>query len=190
MLGLMSVAFLAACEKQPTGNNPVNLDNNIVYVDENTEVEDNEIDNSVVDVETVENNVVESMEVEVENQNSNWPRTSLTISDLDEIDTLFFPRWYSYERYGWDNPEVSESWEYFYPDWVDHKLLLPVHETMVSREVVSSKLDSWRIYTLTNVTLEDWWNLSVLYVNDATTLEYMSASVSDDVWATLYVFKY
>ena len=71
MLGLMSVAFLAACEKQPTDNNPVNLDNNIVYVDENTEVEDNEIDNSVVDVETVENNVVESMEVEVENQNSN-----------------------------------------------------------------------------------------------------------------------
>ena len=55
---------------------------------------------------------------------------------------------------------------------------------------MSSTLEDGMFYTLTNVTLQDWGTLSVLYVNDAVTLEYLSASVSDEIGTTLYVFKY
>ena len=187
MLGLMTVAFLAACEKEPVNNNPENVDSNIVHVDEGGEVDNSVVDNPVID--EVVNELTEVNEPDV-SANQAWPRTSLSIADLNEIDSLLFPKWYSYESYSWDTMETSDSWEYVYPAGVDHSLLLPVHATMANREVVSSTLEDGMFYTLTNVTLQDWGTLSVLYVNDAVTLEYLSASVSDEIGTTLYVFKY
>jgi hypothetical protein len=145
------------------------------------------VDSTVID--EVVDGLTEVNEPDV-SVNQTWPRTSLSIADLNEIDSLLFPKWYSYESYSWDTMETSDSWEYVYPADVDHSLLLPVHATMASREVVSSTLEDGMFYTLTNVTLQDWGTLSVLYVNDAVTLEYLSASVSDEIGTTLYVFKY
>ena len=172
MLGLVMVTFLAACNnKQPADNNPVNVDNEIVNVED--------VDSENTNIEDVDNEDGDGV-----------LKSSLTINDLDEIDLILFPKGYSYEVYWPEDLEPVDEWEYVYPDDIDHSLLLPIHATMAKREVISSTLDSWMIYTVTSVTLQDWTLVSVVYFNDPVTLQYIAASVNNATETTLYTFKY
>ena len=115
---------------------------------------------------------------------------SLTIEDLDLIDEKVFPRSYSYEVYNWENNEATDTWEYTYPEDLSHTLLIPVHATMASREVISSAIEDGMIYTNVKWTLQDGTEVMILYINDPITLEYVAASVNTEVDTTLYTFYY
>jgi len=186
MLGLVMVAFLAACNnKQPADNNPVNVDNGVVYVDDSGEAVDTNVDGNV------EENDVESNEVDYERAEvAETMKTSLTLDDLNEIDSVLFPKGYTYGVYGMDSIEALDSWEYVYPSDIDHSLLLPIHATMASRDVISSELINGNIYTITNVTLQDWTTVAVLYINDPVSLQYVSATVNTETESTVYTFQY
>ena len=73
---------------------------------------------------------------------------------------------------------------------MDSSLLLPIHATMASREVVSSSIEDGMIYTMTLVKLQDDTEVKVLYINDPITLQYVAASVEMANEITLYTFYY
>ena len=118
--------------------------------------------------------------------------TSLTTEDLDRIDEYRFPKSYTYSVYGWNMRDSEiESWAYVYPEKVKHKFLLPVHEEMTYRSVVSSVVDENNvIITTMRVTLDDGETYSVKYMNNSDTLKYMEALVETPTRITSYMFEY
>ena len=115
-------------------------------------------------------------------------KTPLTLEDLDRINRNRFPVSYTYSVY--DGENVVETWEYIYPENVDHNILLPIEETMVDRKVISSVMNHDRINTTIDITLENGESYSVLYIIDPDTLEYLWASLSTPTTTTLYTFNY
>ena len=115
-------------------------------------------------------------------------KTPLTLEDLDRINRNRFPVSYTYSVY--DGENVVETWEYIYPENVDHNILLPIEKTMVDRKVISSVMSHDRINTLVDVTLKNWESYSILYIVDPDTLEYLGASLSTPTATTLYTFSY
>ena len=183
MFGLMVVLFLSACNKWQEPNSlVVNEDDNpdvVVDLGEWVEVDNWEVDNWEVD-----NVEVDNWEVD----NVNEAKTSLTLADLNEIETLSFPISYSYEKYWRESSEPSDSGTYSYPD--NNHWLLPIYENIVSREVIESESDWWWIYTTVKAILDDESECSIVYMNDPVTLRYVAATVSDENWSTLYSFNY
>lgn len=198
-LGLMTVVFLAACEKQPSNVDVVDNPDIVVNVnweDGGENIENGEIEN-IDNIDNGEINFVENGGVdnwEVDNWEANivetYAKTSLTVDDLNEIDSVLFPIWYNYQVYDSQTWDPKDQWEYVYPEDISHTLLLPIHATMANREIVSSAIEDGMIYTLANVELQDWSVAMVLYINNPTTLEYLSASVNTDSEVTLYGFNY
>ena len=115
-------------------------------------------------------------------------KTPLSLEDLDRINRNKFPVSYTYSVY--DGENVVETWEYIYPENVDHNILLPIEETMMDRKVISSVMSHDRINTLVDVTLKNWESYSILYIIDPDTLEYLGASLSTPTATTLYTFSY
>ena len=182
MLGLMTVMFLAACEKQP-GN--VNVENNP------NEVVDVNLENGGEGVDNGEIENFDNWEVDMNGGDEQvYAKTSLTVEDLNEIDSVLFPAWYNYQVYDSQTWDPKDQWEYVYPEDVSHTLLLPIHATMANREIISSSIEDWNIYTLANVELQDGTTAMVLYINSPVTLEYLSASVNTDSEVILYGFNY
>jgi len=118
-----------------------------------------------------------------------WAKTSLTNEELEEVIDTHFPKWFTYSVYNTET-EASSEWEYTYPEDLDHSLLLPIHATMASREVLSSWIEDGMIYTLTNVTLQDDTVVSVLYIVDPVTLNFVAANVENGNEITNYQFVY
>lgn len=118
-----------------------------------------------------------------------WAKTSLTNEELDELAETNFPKSYTYTTYNVETQE-SNNGEYTYPEDISHTLLLPIHATMASREVVSSGIEDGMIYTLTNVTLQDDTVVSVLYIVDPITLNFVAANVENGNEMTNYQFAY
>ena len=115
-------------------------------------------------------------------------KTSLATEDLDALEELLFPVSYSYETYQLEDWSIADAGEHVY-GLAYHKLL-PVHESMVSREVTSSEVEDWMIYTRADLTLADGSIVPVLYINDLNTLQYGFAAVYGDTETTLYTFSY
>ena len=115
-------------------------------------------------------------------------KTPLTLEDLNRINKNKFPASYTYTVYDVDT--IIETWEYVYPENVNHDVLLPIEETMVNKEVISSVMSHDRINTLVDVTLKNWESYSILYIIDPDTLEYLGASLSTPTATTLYTFSY
>ena len=91
-------------------------------------------------------------------------KTPLTLEDLDRINRNRFPVSYTYSVY--DGENVVETWEYIYPENVNHEVLLPIEEAMVNKEIISSVMSHDRINTLVDVTLKNWESYSILYIFD------------------------
>ena len=117
-----------------------------------------------------------------------YGKTSLTTEDLNALDELLFPASYSYETYQLEDWSIADAGEYVYTD-TDH-ILLPIHEKMVNREITSSSIEDWMIYTRADLTLDDESIVSALYINDLNTLKYGFAAVYTDTDTTLYTFSY
>ena len=114
----------------------------------------------------------------------------LTIEDLDRLDETQFPKGYTYTRSNSEDESLAISWEFTYPEDFSHTLLIPEHATMASREVISSWIEDWMIYTLTNVTLQDGTVIEVLYINNPETLDYVAAGVQNWTENANYQFIY
>ena len=116
-------------------------------------------------------------------------KTSLTNEELDELAETHFPASYTYTVYN-TKTEQSDSGEYIYPEDASHTLLLPIHATMASREVVNSGIEDWMIYTDTKVTLQDGTEVNVLYIVNPETLDFVAANVENGSEIKNYQFAY
>lgn len=113
----------------------------------------------------------------------------LTIEDLDKIDEENFPKWYTYSEYN-SADESKDEWSYTYPEDISHTLLLPIHATMASREIISSGIEDGMIYTLTKATLQDETEVQILYIVNPKTKDYVAATVENWTTTTNYQFIY
>jgi hypothetical protein len=77
-----------------------------------------------------------------------------------------------------------------YPESGNHDVLLPIEETMVNKEIISSVMSHDRINTLVDITLKNGESYSILYIIDPDTLEYLGASLSTPKNTILYTFNY
>lgn len=118
-----------------------------------------------------------------------WAKTALTDEELEEIIDTHFPKWYDFSVYNTET-EVVTDWSYTYPEDLDHSLLLPIHATMASREILSSGIEDGMIYTDTKVTLQDGTEVSVLYIVNPETLDFVAANVENGNEITNYQFVY
>lgn len=176
MFGLMAITCLAACDNnasdQPDVENP---------------------DTQVVDANITNNQWEENQWNELNPEESRadlYAKTSLTNEDFDEIDASLFPISYTYETYNWETWEMTDSGEYTYPEDIDHSLLLPIHATMIERSIESSSIEDDMIYSSTTATLQDGTIVSILYINNPATLQYVAASVNNGSETSLYTFSY
>ena len=119
-----------------------------------------------------------------------WVKTSLTNEELDGLTETNFPKWYTYSSFDMTTNESLGEWEETYPEDISHTLLLPIHATMASREVLSSWIEDGMIYTLTKVILQDDTEVQVLYIVDPVTLNFVAASVENGNTSTNYQFVY
>ncbi len=121
-----------------------------------------------------------------------YNRTPLNLEDLDRISEVNFPKSYTYEVFNREENKdwPIETWEYVYPEDISHRLLLPIHEEMVERNLVSSLMNNDEVHTVVNITLEDGISYSVTYITDPETMRYNRAIMSTPIWTTLYTFKY
>lgn len=133
----------------------------------------------------VENVEDENVDIEL----PEWAKTSLSNKELEEVINTHFPKWYAYSLYNTETEESSE-WEYTYPEDLDHSLLLPIHATMASREILSSTIEDGMIYTNTKVTLQDNTEVNILYIVNPETLDFVAANVENGNEITNYQFVY
>ena len=119
-------------------------------------------------------------------------KTPLNLEDLDRISEINFPKSYSYEIYNWEewNDWPTETWEYIYPEGISHRLLLPIHDEMVERNVVSSLMNNGEVHTVVNITLEDEITYTLTYVTDPDTIQYDRALLNTPMGTTVYTFNY
>ena len=113
----------------------------------------------------------------------------LTVEDIEKLEENNFPKGYTYSVYN-SETEKSSTWDYTYPEDLSHTLLIPIHATMANREVESSWIEDWMIYTLTKVTLQDSTEVSVLYITDPDTNNFVAATVENGDEITNYQFIY
>ena len=117
-------------------------------------------------------------------------KSSLTVEDFDTIDEELLPVSYTYQVYK-DGADASiDSWSYVYPGSEIESLLIPEHEEMTNRHILSSNLENGFIYTVSEVTLKDGSNAIISYVNDPDSLKYLAAIVEISWNVVLYNFNY
>lgn len=146
-------------------------------------------ENNNEDVQNLTDNSVVSLQDKKDPLKDLYWKTSLTVDDLDRIDEFKFPKSYTYSKYDWNNwNSMVETWDHVYPRGVN--ILLPIHESMVKREVISSMMDNDRISTTVDITLSNGESYPVKYVNDSDTLEYVWASLNTPTSTILYTFEY
>ena len=117
-------------------------------------------------------------------------KSSLTIEDLNTIDEELLPESYTYQVYQ-DGVDASvDSWSYVYPSSEIESLLIPEHENMSNRRIISSNLEDGFIYTVSEVTLKDGSNAIISYVNDPDSLKYLATIVETSGNVVLYNFNY
>lgn len=186
MLGLMAVTCLAACNNNPSANqgqqNP-EQGNSAKVAQANVDMGDEQ--EALGEEEHTEDN-----QESTGSESAQIVKRELSIDDLNEIDSVLFPVSYTYETYNWETWEMTDSGEYVYPEDIDHSLLLPIHATMAERTVDSSSIEDDMIYTTSTVTLQDGNVISILYINNPSTLQYVAASVNNGSETTLYTFAY
>lgn len=119
-----------------------------------------------------------------------WAKTSLTIEELEDLEETHFPKSYFFSTYNMKENLIGEEGTVVYAEDISHTLLIPEHATMASREVLSSGIEDGMIYTITQVTLQDDTVISVLYIVDPVTLNFVAANVENWDITTNYQFAY
>lgn len=206
IVALLAVATLAGCNKAPVENpnenaeiaNPasvyceenggtLNLEEWLCMFDDGSYCEEWSYYNNECQPGEIIYNTVDDENIDVELPE--WAKTSLNNEELEEAIDTHFPKWYTYSVYNTET-EASSEWEYTYPEDLSHTLLLPIHATMASREVLSSAIEDGMIYTNTKVTLQDDTEVSILYIVNPETLDFVAANVENGNEITNYQFVY
>lgn len=119
-----------------------------------------------------------------------WAKTSLTNEELEEVIDSHFPKGYEYQAFNYNENKIVDEWTYTYPEDISHTLLIPEHATMASREIKSSAIEDWMIYTFADVTLQDWTVIGVLYINHPVSLDFVASTTLNGNTTTNYQFFY
>ena len=115
-------------------------------------------------------------------------KTSLSEEDFVSIDKEKLPESYSYQVYQADSNDSVASWDFVYPS--RGQWLLPEYEDISSKRIISSDIENWLIYTVTEVIFKDGSTGMVSYINDPVSLKYLAAVVENSGSVVLYNFSY
>ena len=122
-------------------------------------------------------------------ENPVYTNTSLDMWWIISATEKNFPKSYTFSKY--NIKENKSLWEGSHKyNRMDLWYLTPENTRIVDREVISSWIEDWMIYTLVKATLDDDSQIEVLYINDPETLKFVAASVDDGTITTNYQFSY
>ena len=118
-----------------------------------------------------------------------WAKTSLTTEELDELAETHFPKSYTYSNFNIGTNLIEDEGEHTYTD-EEAGILTPKHSEIQESQVTSSGIQDGMIYTNTLATLENGSLISVLYIVDPDTLNFVAANVTDWDYQITYQFAY
>ena len=118
-----------------------------------------------------------------------YSNTSLDLWWIISATENNFPKSYTYSKYDFAKSENLWEGSHVY-NRMDLWYLTPESEYITDREILSSWIEDWMIYTLMKATMEDGHEFEVLYINDPETLNFVAASVEDENITTNYQFSY
>ena len=124
------------------------------------------------------NNSTQEISVEVDTPvtGETTLKQSLDMGELIWAIEKHFPKSYSYEIYDFTGWKVVEKWTHIY-NRMDLWYITPEHKNIVDREVYSSSIEDWMIYTTLNVKYDDGRTGQVLFINNPETLEFVAANI-------------
>lgn len=114
---------------------------------------------------------------------------SLTIEEITDLFKTSFPKSYTYSNFNIATNLIEDEGEHTYTD-EEAGILTPKHSEIKTSQVVSSGIQDGMIYTDTLATLENGSLISVLYVVNPTTLNFVAANVTDWDYQVNYQFAY
>jgi len=139
--------------------------------------------NQPLDQDEVNTNVDDE---QIDQDHSEWVKTSLTTDDLKHIEETLPPLSYEYETYDMNTQSIVNDGNYKVAEWENPVFSIPEYSSMVDREVTNSWIEDDMIYTLATITLDDGSSLDVLYVNEPDTLFCRAIEVINGGQTTLY----
>lgn len=118
-----------------------------------------------------------------------YSNTSLDMWGIISATENHFPKSYTYSKYDFVKSENLWEGSHVY-NRMDLWYLTPESEYITDREILSSWIEDWMIYTLMKATMEDGHEFEVLYINDPETLNFVAANIEDENITTNYQFSY
>lgn len=130
----------------------------------------------------------------IESDVNTWVEVSNVKESLDLWELVSaiennFPKSYTYSKYNNAENKVESEWSHVYTK-SEKWFLTPEYSNIISREIKSSWIEDWMIYTLTDANLDDWSKVEVLYINDPATLNFVAANIQDTGYTINYQFSY
>lgn len=113
---------------------------------------------------------------------------SLDLGELINLIENNFPKGYDYSITNISTNE-NEKWTHIYT-LNELGYLTPEYSNIVDREVLNSSIQDDMIYTEVKATLDDGREVSVLYINDPVTKNFVAANIEDRDIFTNYQFSY
>ncbi len=118
-----------------------------------------------------------------------YSNTSLDMWGIISATENHFPKSYTYSKYDFVKSENLWEGSHVY-NRMDLWYLTPESEYITDREILSSWIEDWMIYTLMKATMKDGHEFEVLYINDPETLNFVAANIEDENITTNYQFSY
>ena len=115
-------------------------------------------------------------------------KTSLELGELIKIIEDNFPKAYDYTITNISTNETETGTHVYTVDELG--FLTPEYSNIVEREVISSGIEDDMIYTDVKATLDDGKVISVLYIVDPVTFNFVAANIEDGDIQTNYQFTY
>ena len=118
-----------------------------------------------------------------------WAKTSLDLGELIGLIETHFPKSYTFTKYNMTTNESEGEGRHVY-NRMELGYLTPEYSNIVDREVTSSGIEDDMIYTMVKATLDDGKEISILYIVDPETLDFVAANIEDGEISTNYQFDY
>ena len=114
-----------------------------------------------------------------------YPYTSLTLSDIERIEENLCPAQCIWEKYDMVEERLVDWWALTFSSWDTFTIF--EYDNMISREVISSRIEDWNIYTIMRIHYSNW-DQDCLYVNNPFNRQLVAVSAQSDNnrYTTLY----
>ena len=116
-------------------------------------------------------------------------KISLSLKELDNLIETHFPTYYTSYEYDMSNDLFTDKGKHIY-DETELGSLTPEYSNIIKRELISSGIEDWMIYTNIKAKLDDKREIDILYVVNPESLNFTAASIKDGDITTNYQFDY